>query len=184
MKKKTSIVQSVDRAISILEILEKSSVPLGVTEISNRLGIHKSTVFGLLCTLENRGFVTQISENDKYKLGLRLFELGEKVHERMDLRAQAQPFLKSLVEKYKETVHLVVKNDNEVVYIDKVDGPQAIRMYSQIGKRTPLHCTGVGKSLLAFLPEDEKEKIIENIELKVFTPKTIIDKEEFKKTFT
>ncbi|MEW6622321.1 MAG: IclR family transcriptional regulator [Bacillota bacterium] len=181
MKKKTNGVQSVDRAISILDQLEKSSVPLGVTEISKRLDLHKSTVFGLLSTLENRGFVSQCQESGKYKLGLRLFELGRRVQENMDLRAQVNPYLKSLVERFQETAHLVVKNNNDVVYIDKVDGPQAIRMYSQIGRSTPIHCTGVGKALLAFLPESEQEKILESIELHPFTHKTITDKDVLKK---
>ncbi|SHF54892.1 transcriptional regulator, IclR family [Desulforamulus putei DSM 12395] len=178
MKKKTNIIQSVDRAISILEVLEKSLEPLGVTEISNRLDLHKSTTFGLLNTLESKGLVYQEPENGKYKLGLRLLQLGEQVHQRMNLRQQAHPFLKRLVDEFKETVHLVLKVEDDYVYIDKVDGPQAIRMYSQIGKRALMHCTGVGKSILAFLPEDERERILAKLELKSFTPSTItnIDK--------
>ncbi|MDO7788185.1 IclR family transcriptional regulator [Desulforamulus aquiferis] len=180
MTKKTNIIQSVDRAISILEVLEKSIEPLGVTEISNRLDLHKSTTFGLLNTLESRGLVYQDPENGKYKLGLRLMELGEQVQQRMQLRQQARPFLKSLVEEYKETVHLVVKVENEYVYIDKVDGPQAIRMYSQIGKRALMHCSGVGKAILAYLPQREQEKIFEKIELKSFSPNTITDIDELR----
>ncbi|GAB6179825.1 IclR family transcriptional regulator [Desulfotomaculum defluvii] len=171
--KKTNIIQSVDRAISILEVLEKSSEPLGVTEISHRLDLHKSTTFGLLSTLERKNLVYQEPESGKYKLGLRLLELGEQVQQRMNLRHQARPFLKKLVEEFKETVHLVVKVENDYVYIDKVDGPQAIRMYSQIGKRALMHCSGVGKAILAFLPTNEQEKIMTGIELESFTPNTI-----------
>ncbi|WP_238457075.1 IclR family transcriptional regulator [Desulforamulus putei] len=173
-------MQSVERAISILEVLERSSEPLGVTEISNRLALHKSTTFGLLHTLESKGFVNQDPENGKYKLGLRLFEIGENVHKRMNLRYQARPFLQKLVKEFNETVHLVVKTDNEYVYIDKVEGPQAIRMYSQIGKRALMHCTGVGKSILAFLSEDELEDILNSIELTEFTPNTITNLTQLK----
>ncbi|WP_459908403.1 IclR family transcriptional regulator [Desulfotomaculum defluvii] len=180
LQKKTNIVQSVDRAILILEVLEKSPEPLGVTEIGNRMDLHKSTTFGLLHTLENRGLVIQDKENGKYKLGLRLLEFGEKVRERINLRAQAKPFLKQLVDEYQETVHLVVKTDNEYVYIDKVEGPQAIRMYSQIGKRALMHCTGVGKSILAYLPDSELKGILNNIKLTSFTPNTITTLEQLK----
>ncbi|MEL7564159.1 MAG: IclR family transcriptional regulator [Dehalobacterium sp.] len=183
MKKKTNLVQSVDRALSILEILENSSELLGVTEISNRLSLHKSTLFGLLTTLENKGFVFQDSQTGKYGLGLRVLELGQKVIARMDLRNQARPFLKKIMETYGETVHLVIRDNEEVVYIDKVEGPQTIGPISQIGKRNPVHCTGVGKCLLAFLTDEEQDILLSKIQLKCYTQNTITNHEVLKEHF-
>jgi DNA-binding IclR family transcriptional regulator len=179
--KKTDIIQSVDRALGILEVLELSSTPLGVTEISNRMNLHKSTAFGLLLTLERRGFVSQSTETGKYRLGLKLLELGEKVVSRIDLISMTHPFLTDLVERYKETVHLVIKNENEVVYIDKVDGPRAIGMYSKIGKRVPMHCTGVGKCLLAFMPQAEQEAFLKNMKFEKFTEHTLTNRDDLRK---
>lgn len=184
LKKKTNLVQSVDRALSILEVLENSSELLGVTEISHRLNLHKSTLFGLLTTLENKGIVFQDCQTGKYGLGLRLLELGQKVIARMDLRNQARPFLKEIMEQYGETVHLVVRNGEEVVYIDKVEGPQTIGPISQIGKRNPVYCTGVGKCLLAFLTNEEQDTLFGKIELKAYTQNTITNHELLKEHFS
>ncbi|ABB14375.1 MULTISPECIES: IclR family transcriptional regulator [Carboxydothermus] len=177
MKKNNNdtLIQSVDRALRILDTFSLKEKELGVTEIANRLGLHKSTVFGLLRTLEHWGYVEQNQVTGKYRLGLKLLELGNRVKEGLDLRAVALPFLQDLVERYGETVHLAVHDRGEIVYIEKVEGPNAIRMYSQIGRRAPMHCTGVGKAILAFRPEKEIEEIIRTKGLKYFTPNTITD---------
>lgn len=173
--KKTKTVQSVDRALTIIELLGNSSEPLGVTEIGSRLDLHKSTAFGLLCSLENKGFVRQITETGKYILGLRFVEFGEKITSGLDLRVQARPFLKKLVNEFQETVHLVVKDNLDCVYIDKVLGPRSIVVYSQIGKRAPVYSTSVGKCLLAYFTEKEQEKALANSTFECFTPNTITD---------
>ncbi|TDT51031.1 IclR family transcriptional regulator [Fonticella tunisiensis] len=179
-KTKSNLIQSVDRALQILECFSRENRELGVTEISKYLGLHKSTTFGLLSTLESRGYVEQNLDNGKYRLGLKLFELGNLVHEGLDLRKQAYPFLKELVDKYQETVHLVVNDRGEAVYIDKVEGPGAIRMYSQVGKRPPMYCTGVGKAILAYMPDKEVDRILFEKGLRPFTPNTITDVDKLK----
>lgn len=170
-----NLIQSVDRAMKILDVFSLKEKELGVTEIANRLGLHKSTVFGLLGTLEHWGCVEQNQHTGKYHLGLKLFELGNRVKEGLDLRALALPFLQELVERYRETVHLVVHDRGEVVYIEKVEGPSAIRMYSQVGHRAPMHCTGVGKAILAFRPKQEVDALIQTKGLRPFAPNTITD---------
>ncbi len=178
-KSKSSLIQSVDRALQILETFSREKKELGVTELSNILGLHKSTTFGLLATLENRGFVDQNISTGKYKLGLKLFELGNLVKDSMELRAIAYPILKELVDKYEETVHLVVHDKGEVVYIDKIDSNSAININSYVGKRNPMYCTGVGKCLLAYMDAEYVENILSS-ELKAYTANTIVDPEKIK----
>lgn len=179
-KEKGNIIQSVDRAIDIIEFMSHGKKEYGVSEIAKELNLHKSTAFGLISTLENRGLVSQNPENSKYRLGLRLFELGKSVYEGMDLKDIAQPFLKHLVEKFNETVHLVVCDKGEVVYIDKIESLRTIRIISKVGARLPMYCTGVGKAMLAFMSEEYIKKYLEEKELKPYTANTITDAQKLK----
>ena len=179
-KSKSNLIQSVDRALQILECFSRKDNELGVTEIANRLDLHKSTTFGLLSTLESRGYLRQNLENGKYRLGLKLFELGKLVEEGMDLRASSFPYLKELVDKYDETAHLAVCNGNQVVYIDKVEGESAIKMSSQVGKSAYMYCTGVGKAILAFMSEKDIDNIIQNTDFNQFTCNTITDPDKLR----
>ncbi len=176
-KSDAKLIQSVDRALQILDVFSLKEKELGVTEIAHRLDLHKSTAFGLLTTLEYWGCIEQNRQTGKYRLGLKLLELGDRVKEGLDLRVLALPFLQELVERYRETVHLVVHDRGEVVYIEKVEGPTAIRMYSQVGKRAPMHSTGVGKVILAYRPLQEVDALIEEKGLSSYTPNTITDPE-------
>ncbi len=169
-----NLVQSVDRAITILETLAKNSEGCRITELANATGLHKSTVYRLLSTLMSRGYVERCVDSENYKLGIRILLLGSSILDRMDLRNIAKPYIQELSRKTKEVVHLSILDNGEGVYIDKVESPyHSIRMYSQIGKRVPLHCTGVGKVLLAGLKDCEIEKIIEQKGMKKFTINTI-----------
>lgn len=176
MSENTS-VQSVDRALTILEILKENPRGFGVTEVANRLQVSKSTVHRLLMSLFKKGLVRQDKETEKYTLGLRLIEFGQTVSDNLDIRKLASPYLHHLAEVTKETAHLVVLDQQEIVYIDKIESTQTIRMFSQIGKRAPLHCTGVGKAILAHLSEQEAVDIIDGKGLPKFTDRTITDKE-------
>ncbi len=170
----TNIVQSVDRALTILSILQETEEPLGVTEIGVRMGLHKSSVYRTLTTLARRGYACQDPRTERYTLGLKLVELGTTVLERLELRELARPHLKRLMEDSREVAHLVVLQDGEAVYIEKVEYPGPVKMASRIGGRNPLYCTGVGKALLAFMPKKSADAIIAR-GLKQRTPSTIID---------
>ncbi len=176
-KSPVNLIQSVCRALSIIELLSKEKM-LGVTEISNYLGLHKSTVFGILSTLEHSGYVTQDRQTGKYQLSLKLFEIGSVVFENLDLRKIARPYLEELVKLHQETVHLVTLDKDEIIYIDKVESSKSIRISTQIGKRLPVHCTGVGKAMIAFKTEEDIEEIVKNKGLKPFTRNTITDLNE------
>lgn len=178
-KKPEQLVKSLDRALDILEKIVQSEEELGVTELSNSLGLHKSTTYRLLATLAYRGYVSQDPKNNKYTPGIKLFEMGNMALNRLELRKEVRPFLTQLMHETGETVHLGILEDNEVIYIDKVESSQTIRMYSKIGKRAPVHCTGLGKVLLAYSPEDKVREII-NEGLTPFTRQTITDEEAFR----
>jgi len=173
-------IQSIVRAADVLELFLLAHQELSVKEISEKLGLSKSTVHGIIKTLEFRGYLQQNPDDLKYRLGMKLFELGNRVSQQFDLGKIARPVIKELVEKLKETVHLVMFERGEVIYIEKLDGPHALRIYSQVGKRAPIHCTGVGKAILAFQTEKEQEQLLAG-ELETFTEYTMTNKEEIKK---
>lgn len=175
--KNGATVQSVMRALDILTLFERNS-ELSLSEISNRMTLSKSTVYGLVNTLVVKGFLEQYEETKKYKLGIKNFELGSCVQNRMDLRAEARPYLESLYEKFHEAIHVAKHYDGEVVYIDKISGLDFTIVSSQIGYRAPMHCTGVGKVLLAYLPEEYLKKHILSKGMKKYTGNTITIEEE------
>lgn len=178
LQKNGNTIQSIERALRVLEEFSARERELGVTELAKRLGLNKSTCFGILHTLQSNGYLEQNPDTGKYCLGLKLFELGQTYEAGLELRNIAKPYLENLSEKTKETVHLVVRNGMDAVYIEKVEGPSAINIISQVGKRVNLHCTGVGKSLLAFLPREQLERVLQHSKLKQFTEYTITDKEK------
>jgi IclR family KDG regulon transcriptional repressor len=174
-------IQSVERAADILELFLGSESELSVKEISDRLSISKSTVHGLIKTLEHRGYLQQNQDNLKYKLGLKLFELGHHIGNQLDMAKIAHPIIKDLVDELKETVHLVVRQQDELIYVEKVEGPHTLRIYSHVGKRAPIHCTGVGKAILAYQDVKEVNRILETIPLETFTEYTVTDQDEIKR---
>jgi len=175
------LVQSVERALAILEVLADHSEGLGVTEISEKVGLHKSTVYRLLATLIARDYVSQDPETNKYKTTFKLYELGNKRIEKLDLLSASKPYTKKLMESVNEIVHLVVRDGNQIVYIDKVEANNTIRMASSIGKRSPMYCTSVGKAMLAFLPVHEVEEIWKNSRIEKRAANTITDLDVLKK---
>ncbi|WP_223634633.1 IclR family transcriptional regulator [Planococcus sp. 4-30] len=177
MKKEAITVQSVDRALHIIEILQQIPQGLGVTELSNRLDVSKSTAHRLLMSLYNKGFVQQDIQTEKYMLGLKFIEVGQVVSDNLDIRKIASPYLHRLTEITGETAHLAIMDKHEIVYIDKLESNATIRMFSNVGKRAALHCTGIGKSIFAFLPDEKIEEIIAETGLKKYTEKTLTTKE-------
>ena len=175
------LIQSVERAADVLELFLTSTAELSVKEISQELALSKSTVHGIIKTLEHRGYLEQNPNDLRYRLGMKLFELGIAVENQLDVGKIARPIIESLVAELKETVHLVVLQRDEVIYIEKVEGPQTLRISSQVGKRAPIHCTGVGKAILAFQGNTEIDRILSNSPLEPYTEYTLTDKEEIKK---
>ena len=174
------LIQSIERAADILELFLTSDPEQSIKEISNRLNLSKSTVHGIIKTLEHRGYLEQNSDNLKYRLGIKLFELGNYVGKNLDIGRIARPIIKGLVEELNETVHLVTLQRDELIYIEKVEGPSALTIYSHIGKRAPFHCTGVGKAILSQLSEEEVDRILSSVSMEAFTEFTMTNIEEIK----
>lgn len=168
-------IQSVDRALSILELFSNDRPEIGVSDIARLLSLNKSTAFGLLCTLERRGYVEQNPNTGRYRLGMKTIELGQQKLSAFNIGQIAHPILKTLVGKVGETAHLAIYDRGEVIYIDKVECDNALSIASFIGKRNPAYCTGLGKCLLAFQSEEEIERVLSGV-LDVRTPKTITDR--------
>ncbi len=179
--KNSYYIQVLDRAIKVLDCFSPKDTELGVTEISRKLGLHKSTTHRLLEALKSYGFIAQDAENEKYHLGLKLFELGSRAVARLDIRERARPVLEQLVAETGETAHLCVLDQGEVLYLEKVESQQTLRIPSRIGQKNPAHCTAVGKALLACLPEEELESLIRLKGLKRYTKNTIIIPGELKR---
>ncbi|GGO50780.1 MULTISPECIES: IclR family transcriptional regulator [Streptomyces] len=152
-------VQSVDRAVSVLEILARHG-EAGVTEIADELGVHKSTAFRLLGVLENRGLVGQAKDRGKYFLGAGVLRLAGAAAVRMDISQEGGPVCRDLADELGETVNIAVIDDDAAVNIMQARGPASVTAQNWLGRRTPLHATSSGKVLLAHLPTTLREGLI------------------------
>ncbi|MEM1503092.1 IclR family transcriptional regulator [Domibacillus sp. 8LH] len=174
-----NVVKSVARALDIIAHVSASPRGLGVTEIANGMDINKSSVFRTLATLEQYGYIEQHKETGRYRIGYAFLEVSSRLLESLDVRSEAQDVLRQLEAETNEVVHLVVYDRGEVVYIEKLDGHEALRMHSKVGRRAPVHCTSVGKAILAHLPQSEVNDILERRGLPVHTDQTITTKEAY-----
>lgn len=165
-------VQSVDRAISVLEILARDG-SAGVSEVATEIGVHKSTAFRLLSALEQRGLVEQAEDRGKYELGFGLVRLASSVPGRLDLVRQARPVCEQLAADVGETVNLAVARSTFAVNLDQVRGPAAVSVQNWVGQLTPLHATSSGKVLLAHLPTPQRKAVLDEAGLPAFTTKTV-----------
>ena len=177
------IILSIDRTLQILELFSIEKPEWGVTEISKALNIYKSNVHNVLTTLAEKGFVKKDSKTDKYKLGIKFFELGSIVIKNMDLRKIAHPYIEELSKEFNETVHLGVLDEGRVVSIEREESDKGLCSHIEIGKRIPLHCTAVGKAIMAYLSKDKVAAIVKGKGLKKYTENTIINKKELENEF-
>lgn len=172
--KATSTIQSVDRVFQIMELLSEYPKGLALMDICAHTGLPKATVSRMLCALSDNGYAVQDTENRKYRLTRRLFEIGSRVADSANILTAARPFLDQLARQTGEAVHLVSRVKDEVVYLYKEEGASmGVRMGSYVGLHNPMYCTGVGKSILAFLPDEEITAIWNRSEITQFTENTI-----------
>jgi IclR family transcriptional regulator, KDG regulon repressor len=174
-----SNVQSLERALTILNKLSEYPDGIQITRLSEQVGLTKSTIHRLLATLSSMNYVVKDEETDKYKLGLQVLFLSRNLLNNSDIVTVSKPFLEKLSQEVNETVHLCIEDRGEVVYIDKIESTQTIRMYSRVGSRAPMYCTGVGKILLSDKNPDVFEEIVSKINFIPKTPSTITSKEQF-----
>ena len=176
--KPNNLVQTIERTSLILDILGQSPQGISIRELSAKIKLPKGTTHRLLSSLSYFGYVRQDSKTRNYFLGLKLVELGNLLLSQLDLRKEAEPFLRDLAERTKETVHMVFLDRGEIVYIDKVEldhNPSGLRMASRIGLRNPAHSSAVGKVLLSHLHEEELNGLIKEKGLPKRTENTITD---------
>ncbi len=153
-------VQSIDRALALIEILSRQPKGLPLGELADAAGLHVSTVHRLLGALSAWGYVEKDGETGRYRLTARLFEVGSRVMGGRNLLSVSRPFLERLADRTGETVHLVARHRDEVVYLWKESPEQGVVCMSfHVGMHNPMYCTGVGKSILAYLPQWEREGI-------------------------
>ena len=170
---KEAHVKSIERAFLIVDALAEEPREHSLTELAATLGWPKSTVHGVLSTLVQYRYVEQSEETGRYRLGIRFFELGVKVGQMWDIRSIAMPYMQKLNAELGEMVQLGTEDHGEILYLEKLDSAHLIRIVSEIGGRLPIHCTGLGKAMLAYMPQAKIKRIIRENGLTSYTQNTI-----------
>ena len=166
-------VPSVGRALTVLEVLAESNNGYTLSDLGRRLDVPKSSLHGMLRTLEERGYVSRNPATHRFRLGLRLLTLANLALNELGLVEQASPHLRLLMERTRLTVHMAILDRGEAVLVAKVNPPGILRLATWVGKRMDLHCTGVGKALLAYLPENEFQSLVKNYGFTRYNENTI-----------
>lgn len=170
-------MKSIEKTIKLIEIMKTKNNGIGINDLSKICNMPISTTHRILSVLEKHGYIIQSNDTKKYKLGLKFLEISRHILESLDLRKQAAPFLTDLMLKTNETVHLSILDENEIVFIDRVESQQSIRAISNIGMRAYPHLVASGKAILAFLPENELKTILSKIKFEEWLPNSIKDVE-------
>jgi IclR family KDG regulon transcriptional repressor len=179
----SNLVHTIQKASFILDILGQSPHGISIKDLSDKMHLPKGTTHRLLSSLSYFGYVRKDPSTKNYFLGFKLVELGNLLLGQLDLRKEAEPFLRDLAERTKETVHLVILDGSEIVYLDKLETEPytgGLRMASRVGSRNPAHSCAVGKVLMAHLPAAALERILEEKGLPERTANTITDFNQLK----
>ena len=179
-----AMLQTIEKASEVLALFDHEHTEWGVREVADRLGLAKSSAHDLLASLAQVGLLGK-TEESRYRLGWRLVTLSETLLATTELRREARPVLEELAAQYQETIHLAILDDTKVVYVDKLEGKQAVRVeLTSLGTHLYPHCTALGKVLLAYRPEADVRRIIKTNGLQRFTPNTITDEGELEQNLT
>jgi DNA-binding IclR family transcriptional regulator len=171
-------LEGLDRVVAILDLLGESDSSLSLAEICHRMELRKSTAHRALMALERTGLIERAPAN-RYRLGLKLYDMGSRAVEQIDLRARIHPHLRKLALRVGEIVHLGVLHKTRVVYIDKIEPiNRRVCISSRTGTSNPVYSTSLGKAILAFLPQEEVARTIANIRFTSFTAKTLSSADE------
>jgi len=172
---KKAPVSSLVKALRVLDSFSLEQPEQGVTEIAERLGIHKSTVYNILTTCEAMGYVQQDPHTRRYRLGLHILRLGQVVREGMDLRRVVVPVMERVRDYYREAVHFAVELNGQVVYLETVQPLERSVASLAVGKSAYMHCTGVGKAILAHMSPERMHAVISEQGMAQYTQNTITD---------
>jgi DNA-binding IclR family transcriptional regulator len=168
----THIIQSLDKGLLLLETVETSPSPVSLTDLAQKLGWDKATIHRLLLTLERRGYLLRNQDTKRYGLGLKIFGLYDSLIKDFDIQQATRPFMLKVAELTGETTHLAVAVGREIVFIDRIASTETLFVNTQIGAREPLHCTALGRAILAFTPEKQLRQLLP-ARLTQYTPRTI-----------
>jgi IclR family transcriptional regulator, KDG regulon repressor len=175
-------IEILDISIDVIEaFLDSRESHLGPSELARKLGINRTRAFRILKTLERRGYVELVDEGASYRLGLKFLIIGNKVQESIDIRSKARPILKELAIETGDAAYLLVLYGSQAICVDYYQGQYLLQATPPFDRPLPLHIGASPKILLAFLPEDEREKLLQNLVLDPFTDKTITDHEELRR---
>jgi IclR family transcriptional regulator, KDG regulon repressor len=177
--KRTYNITSLQRGLRLLQLFSSAEHGLAATQVAKLSGLPVSTVHRFLMNLESAGFLN-CALNGTYRLGMACFSVGQAALSQLDIRRRSLPYLQELNRQTRETVHLTVRHGLSAVYVDKLDSPEPLRIFSRIGAAVPLYCTAVGKVLLAYLPEPEQVQALRQLELRRHTPNTVGNLQELK----
>lgn len=155
--KESYSIHSVENALDVLEALCDEQNDIQISRLSEKLGMNKTSVFRVLATFENRGYVEREEVSGRYRLGLSAYEVGQKLLSRMGVLNKARPLMQKLVRDCDETVYLVVRRDHEVLFLDLADTTQQVKIVSLAGQRFPIESTAAGRVMLAQLPETDDD---------------------------
>ena len=180
----TNLVQSVDRALRIIEFLAENPTGAGITEISKSLGLSKGTVHRLISTLKERDFAYKSSNTELYRLSYKILYLYNCISNNIDMFKVSRPIIRKFADKVDATVHLATLDEkrSNIVYIDRIEPMNSQKLFvmsSRVGKKAPCYCTAAGKMLLSQYSDDEIRDIMKGEEYKTYTDKTIKNIDEF-----
>jgi len=170
--KRTYGIIALQRGLKLLTLFAKAEGGLTATQVAKLSGLPISTVHRFLVNLESTGFLNW-NGNGRYHLGIACFSLGQSALGHLDIRRLSFPYLEELNHKTRETIHLTVRHELSVVYVEKLDSPEPLRIFSRIGAGVPLHCTAVGKVMLAYMPSEEQAAVLRQVDIKRLTQNTI-----------
>jgi DNA-binding IclR family transcriptional regulator len=181
LAKNRYIVPSLSRAIRVLELLADEPSGLTLSELTGQTDIPKSSLFRILATLEHSGCVQLAESTKRYRMGLKLWELGSAYIEHSDLDSAATPHMEELAQACGESVFLGMLDGTDVVYVRRIESPRSITVVRKLGHRAPIYCTATGEAMLAFLPDAQANEIVENLRLEAHTPQTNTSRRELRR---
>ena len=170
-------VQSIGRGFAIIEEIARNREGIGLAELSKRVGLHNSTTFHLVKTLVSLGYVRQLKDSKRYRIGRPLFALAASALDEIEMTSLAAPVLDDLARATGESAHFSVPMGDAVVVLARTSGPGAFQLTDRVGVVRPAHCTALGKIILAALAPGQFERYLQNTELKAFTAKSIVSPE-------
>ena len=177
--KRSYNITALQRGLRLLQLFSQSERGLTAKQVTKLSGLPFSTVHRFLVNLESAGYLNCSGEG-VYYLGVACFAVGQSALGQLDIRRLSLPYLQELNQQTRETIHLTVRHGLSAVYVEKLDSPEQLRIHSRIGASVPLYCSAVGKVMLAFTPQEERERLLRQLELKRFTANTVGNLQELR----